>query len=801
MIALLDDIRVALRRLAAHPWFTIITVVSLGLGVGANATVFSGANALLIKPLEVPHAAELARVYRGRHSPFPFRVFDEIRSQSRAFSSLFAEAPMGASLARDGDPERVRASLVTGNIFAALELVPAAGRLFAHQDDRTPGPAPEVVLSHAYWQRLGSDPSVVGSTVRVNARAFQVIGVAPPGFSSSLLGSHADIFVAIRDSRALVGVAPDSLPGSMYVAGRLASGRRVADAEAELSVIAAQLRRGPLVDENFTVRVRPARGIVEELRLPATVASGFLLAVSLLVLTIASTNVGNLMLARNAARRRELGVRLALGAPSGRIVRLLLAEAGVLAVGAGIVAMLIAAWVTPLLSGLVPADAEVRFDLTPDWRVVVFTGVAAGMALLIFGMLPARHAARRDVIDGIKDTGPIGGSDGTRLRRRFLLAQVALCSVLLATASLFVRSLAGAGSVDIGFRPEGVVIADIDLGGRPLDATQRAAFFQRVLGEVKQVPGVEVATYSMIAELTGSNAETVVLPQGMDSTQGRQTYLNVVGPDYHRTLGIPLVRGRDFSESDVAASQPVAIVNETFAARVWPSEEPIGKRFSLDGPAGPWHEVIGLSRNVRYHSLGEEAKMFATVPLAQVGAQRAFLEVRVAGGADGRAVGKAIVGIVRTLDPALAPPVPRPMTEAQRIVLLPAQFGAGMLGAIGALGFLLAAVGVAGVAAYTVTQRTREIGVRVALGAQPLAVVRGVLQDVLRTVAVGSVLGLVLAVGVGKLIERQLYGVSFADPVTLVVVPLLLVAMALGAVALPARRAIEVEPVEALRSE
>ncbi|MBC7897113.1 MAG: ABC transporter permease [Cytophagaceae bacterium] len=806
MRSLWGDLLLALRRLAATPGFTAATIVSIGLGVGVNATVFAAANTLLIQPMRVPRSGELVRVYSGNHSPFSLYRYNDLRKRATSFRQLLAETQLRGSLATGtGDPERVRVALMSSNTFTALELVPAAGRLFAG-DDSAPSAAPEVVLEHDFWKsRFGGDTATVGSTVRLNDRAFQVIGVAPPGFRSSQQGWRSEMFVAIRDSRALLGIAPDSLSGSFYITGRLAANVGIAAARAELAVIARQLTEAEgLTQRGYAFTVQPARGIPQEIRLPATVASGFLLGVSLLVLVIAATNVGNLILARNAARRRELGVRLALGASAWRVMRLLLVESGLLALFAVLAALLLTQWTTALIPTLFTNIDEVWFDLAPDWRVTVFTIGVSVTAMLLFGLIPARTASRLDVAEGIKQGGAIGGGiDGAKVRRRFLLVQVALCALLLATGSLFVRSLARASSVDIGFQPGGVVMAHVDLEGRGMTDPQRRAFFQRVLEDVSQLAGVQSATLSRMPELTGSNAEMSLQREGTpaDSIGRERTYFNIVGPAYHATLGIPVVRGRDFAPTDAAGTLPVAIVNETFAARLFPGVDPMGKRFSFNGNDGPWHTIVGISRNVKYHSLGEGPKAFATIPFTQMATPQMYVEARLAPGATARDVGAAMVGIVRGLDPAIAPPQPQLMTDMQRVVLLPAQLGAALLGGIGVLAFLLAAIGVGGVAAYTVTQRTREIGVRIALGAQPQALLRSVLGDTWRILGLGAVAGLLLAVGVARLIQGQLYGVSFLDPLTFIGVPVLLALMGVAAVYLPARRAISVAPTEALRGE
>jgi len=532
-----------------------------------------------------------------------------------------------------------------------------------------------------------------------------------------------------------------------------------------------------------------------------------------LILVIAATNVGNVLLARNATRRLELGVRLALGATRRRIVRLLLLESAVVALLSAAGAIALAMWTTRLLPRVLPDDAEVFFDLTPDWRVMVFTGLAAFAALLVFGLLPALQATKLDLAQGLKRESGTGTRAGARMRRRFLMVQVALCTVLLATASLFLRSLGRAKTVETGFRPEGVLIAPyIDVRNLPRD--EGIAFFMRLVDESSRVPGVASVTLSGTPELTGSNSGTEFYREGdvaeRDGRDGTSTYFNVVGAGYHETLGIPLLKGRDFTSTDVTGAPLVAIVNETFAARTWPGEEPIGKRISMvgadvRGPGGagsrPWMEVIGVSRNVKYHTLGEDAKLFLAVPYGQQYQPAMSLELRLAPGASERAVGDAVTSIMRSLQPSLAPPRMQRLTEMQRVVLLPAIMAAALLGGIGGLAVILAGVGIAGVASFAVTQRRREIGVRVALGAQPAALLRAVLGETWRSVAIGAGVGLVLAVAVARLVSSQLYGLPFADPVTFAAVPALLVTMSLLSAWQPARRAVSVQPSDALRTE
>jgi predicted permease len=801
------DLRRGARGLLSRPGFAMTTILSLALGIGVNATVFSAANTLLIQPMKLPRPGELVRVYRGHHSPFSFNNFTQLRERSGTLASLIAETQRAASYALDGEPEVARVALVSGNTFGALEVVPAIGRLFVRETDFTQAATPEVVIAHAFWvSRFGRDSSLVGQTIRLNDRPFTIIGIAPDGFTSSQRGWSADFFVPLGDYAALTGREPATIQGSLYLTGRLTGDATPSSTQAELATLATRLarERDPRSPE-ITIKVRPATGVTEEIRLQAAIISAFLLAVSALILVIAATNVGNMLLARNSTRRREIGVRLALGASRRRVIRMLVAESAVLAVSAGVGAWLMAVWSGTLLAGVFPSGSEIFFDFSPDWRVMSYTAVASTMALLIFGLLPALQSTRADVAEGIKNEAGIGSRSGGRLRRRFLMVQVGLCSLLLSVALLFVRSLGRAQSVDTGFRPDGVLVASVDLSARGLPDAEGVAFFERLVAAAREMPGVTSASYSRMVELTGSNAATALYRVGDDDAavqrRSESDYFNTVGSGYHANLGIPIVRGRDFLPTDGVGAPPVVIVNETFAARAWPGLDPIGQRLSMQGVSGPWMEVVGVSKNVLYHTLGEGPKQFYTVPYMQQYASQLSLEVRLADGAATREVGAAIGRLVRTMDPALPAPRVEPLTKMQEVVLLPARIGAGLLGGIGLLAVLLAAVGIAGVASYAVTQRRREIGIRSALGAQPKALLRSVLGETSRAVAIGGVVGLLGAIGVARVLSSQLYGLSALDPVTFASVPLLLAVMALAASLGPARRVLRIAPQEALRPE
>lgn len=801
MSGMLSDFAQSARRLISSPGFTLATVLSIGLGVGVNASVFTAANELLIKPLGVPESHRLVRIYRGHHSPLSGGELRFLQG-ARSFAYVFGETSLGVSLVvGDGDPERVRALLASDNFFQGLRVQPAAGRFFTGNANER---EPTLVISHEFWlRRFGGNVEVIGQPVRVNDRVFTVVGVTPPHTSSAQVAWYGDVLVPTRHAPLLVGVPADSLGGTFYTTARLAAGTRIDAANAELRVLSRQLAQADSNWRNVTLRALPARGLTEELRAPITVASALLIAVAALLLLMAATNVGNLMLARNAARKREIAVRLALGAPRGRLVRLLICEALLLCLIAGLIAWWLAALVAGALPSLLPPDGEVRLVLQPDWRVLLCSALTLGVAILIFGLIPARIAARQDVTESIKESSTIGhGVQGTRTRRRFLLAQVAICALLLSVGSLFVRSLGNAKNVDIGFQPAGVVTANVDLSVKQNADTAQRDFFDRILREVTSLPGVQSATYSAVVELTSSKAETgLYSAAATDSSRANFISFNTVGPRYLETLKIPLVAGRDFSNDDRAGSTRVTIVNERLAEREWPGQSALGKRVSIDGPNGPWYTVVGVSRTAKYHTLSEDPVAFAVFPYTQLHRSSLTLEARVAPGADEGTVMRRIARVVREADPTLPPGQTASLLELQTVTLLPMKAGAAILGGIGLFGFLLAAVGVSGVAAYAVAQRRREIGLRAALGASPSALLRHVLGDTGRIVLVGSVVGLVLAAGAAKAISGLLVGVSVIDPATFILVPCLLALLAAIATFVPARRALAVSATEALRAD
>jgi len=796
------NFRLALRQLVRRPVFALSAILSIALGLGVNTTIFSVANAILLRQPPVERPDEIVRLYLNAHSPFRFEAYRFLKERNTVFTHVIAEVTRVVSMSTGGDSERATVGLVSGDYFPATGRRPASGRFFADQGLDQPSAVPQVVLSHAYWTgRFGADSSVVGRTIRLNERPFAISGVAPEGFTTAQVFWAPDLYVSLGDTPTLLGRGPEVLSGSLYLTARLRPGVTRDAADAAVRLLFSQFAAGDSVMlARQTWRVADSRGITAEVRGPVGVASGFLLAIAIMVLVVACSNVGNLVLARNATRRREIAIRAALGARRSRIAGLLLTEIILLAAGGATMALLATRWSAGFLAGLVPPEAGMRVDTAADARVFAFTLALVGLTVLVAGLAPALQATRTDLTSGLRDGAPGSGLRGTRMRRAFLGVQVAMTTVLLACASLFLRSLQAAGSIAVGFDSAGIVNARLDLG-EERTGEANVALVDRLEQRLGGLPGVNGVTTASIVPLAAENSGTEVYRQDAPDDRGQSTYRATVGAAYFSTMGIPLAAGREFNETDRLGAPPVAIVNQTFAERYWPGQNPLGKRVSLSGTSGPWLDVVGVARNIRYHSLGESPPIYVYTSFAQQPSRNLTVHLRLAPGTTTASIASVVVRAVRDLDPSLPPPLVRPLEDEQRIVLLPAQLGAGLTGSFGTLALLLAGVGIFGVAAFAVAQRTREIGIRSALGARNADLVLGVLSDTVRTVAIGGAVGLALALGLSRLLASQLYGIGALDPVTFAGTPLLLAAVAVIAAAVPARRAIRVNPVDALRAD
>ena len=801
---LISDLRYGSRALVRNPAFTRVAIASLALGIGVNVVIFSVVNAVLEKPIGgVRDPARLVRVYRGAHSPLAYQDFRYLRDSVRSFVGMVAERVQVVTEERNGTVTPIQAAVVPSDYFAMLGVTPAMGRLLA---DDASSAEPVVVLSHRYWTvLLGADSGVVGRTVRLNDSPFRVIGVASPEFTSSVAVWNPQVFVPFSAARPILGTEPAVWNGSVYTTARLRESTSRDAAQAEVNVRTSQLVAASQgTRDGMATRLDKARGVVAEIRAPATLVSTFLLGLVGLVLLIACANVANLMLARATTRRREIGIRLAIGASRRRVVRQMLTESLLLAtigaMAAFAVGTQVARGIAAVLVANVPFDLSVSF--APDGRVLAFTALLAVVTAILFGLAPALQSVRRDLVTALRDDGDRSGYRRSRLRSGLVIGQVLLCTVLVAGSMLFLRSLGNAKAIDPGFATAGVIDVGIDLGPRGLDESAGTSFYGRLLDEVRAIPGVQSATMANVVPLSGSNNQTSIWIEGVAPTPGQrlpQAYFNVVAPDYFRTLGIPLIRGRDIVTTDTRESDQVIVVNETMARRLWPNGDALGRRLSLAGVTGPWATIVGIAKDTRYNSLGETTPAFMYLPITQSYQSSMVVQLRVANSA--KTVGDAVARVVKTLDPQLPAVRPATLEMDMRLALLPAKLGAALLGGFGALALLLATVGIYGVASFAVARRTREIGIRAALGAQRSSLIRLVVAESMGRVGIGLAIGLAGALGLARVLGSQLYGVGPLDPVTFTATPRILGGVAFVASWVPARRAARVDPLVALTTQ
>jgi predicted permease len=820
------DARLAARRLRTSPGFTLAAVLSLGLGIGATTTLASLVQAVLLRPLPVADPERVVAVYTSDYSGPAYGAssypdYLDFRA-SGVFDGLVAYqiAPIG--LSSDGASARVWAEFVTGDYFATLGIPVARGRALAPADDGAHAP-PVAVVSHALWQRLlGGDAAVLGRAVTLSGRPFTVVGVAPPGFSGLTRGLAMDVWVPMA-SRPVLGADARVLEArgdrGLLLLGRLPPGVPLAAAEARLRTLAASLRERH-AQEWTDVREQTRRiGLLPEwqarlqpmLAAPVQLFLALLGAIATIVLLTACANVANLFLARLARRRREVAVRLSLGAGRGRLVRQLLAETLLVALVGGALGTLLAYAATgALASARLPLPLPVALDVQPDPRVLAFAVAVSLLTGLALGLLPSLAAARGDVVSGLKDGAPARFGRG-RLRGAFVVAQVALSLVLLCGAFLFLRGLGRAAAIDPGFDGGPVLAVPVDLVLSGYDEARTVAFEGRLRERAAGLDGVTAVALAANVHLDPlSSVRRGLTVEGHAPAEGEdmEVHAAAVGAGFFEALALPLVRGRGFTDADRPGTPGVAVVNETFARRYWPGQDPIGRRLSTSGPEGPYLQVVGVARDAKYGSLGEDPRAFFYVAFAQdfrfVRSTGEFVPatvlVRTTGG-DPLARAAAVRQAVQDVDPLVTVSPARPLADLVGLSTLPSRVAGSVLLAFGALGLGLAALGLSGIVAQSVAQRTREFGVRLAIGARRGQIVRLALAEGSRLVAVGLVLGLALGLVLARLVSSLLFGLSTVDPVTFVGAPAMLLSVALAAAWVPARRASRVDPVACLRSE
>ncbi len=814
---LFQDLRYALRMLVKSPGFSFVAILSLALGIGANTAIFSLVNALLLRPLPVhdPKSLVIVSTTDQRNPgtlPLSHLNFKDLRAQNGAFSDMAAITFNQVNYSHGQESEQIPVQIVTANYFSLLGAEPAVGRGFRPEEEAQATPV--AVVSHGFWERsLGSDPNAVGRTVTLNRTPYTVIGVAPRHFTGVFLGGGPALWLPM--SRQVV-VLPEwyETRRGLFINGlaRLKPGVTAEQARSNLRTVFANLEQAfpvdnkgrsatavPLLQARLNPNGQGANVLVQQ--------STVLMIVVGIVLLIACANIANLLLSRASKRRREVAIRLALGAKRSRLVRQLLTESLLLSILGGIAGMALAWWT---LDAIVAARLPLPFPidrgaLSLDPRVLGFTAALAILTGILFGLAPALQASRPDVVPVLKNelipaaTGRRGVRAFFTLRQLLVVAQVALSLMALIAAGLFLRDLQHAQRIDTGFETEGVLVMNFNLLREGYTPARGQVFYDQVVEKAGALPGVQGAAIAQAAPLAGGFARSV-FPEGADTTTtGRiLVQVNTVGSGYFQTIGIPLVRGRDFTRADTAAAPKVVVVNETMAQQFWKGEEPLGKRFKFFGDED-YTTVIGVATDSKYNQVAEDAQNFIYQPLAQNYTPQATLHVRSAG--DAASLASAVRSAARELDPSLSVFNIRTLEEQVSESLQPLQMNVIILAVFGGLALLLASIGLYGVASYSVAQRTREIGVRMALGAQPSSVLGLVLGQGMVLVAAGLLIGLVAAYSTAGLMRSLVVGVSPHDPATFAVTALVLGLVALLASYIPARRATRIDPLIALRTD
>jgi predicted permease len=804
-----QDLRFGARQLVRSPGFTFVALISLALGIGANAVIFSLVSTCLLRPLPITHPEQVLAIYQGkRNDPsysqsMSYPNYKDLRDRNQVLSAMavYRFAPM--SLSHSGANERVWGYLVSENYFDLLGVRPFLGRAFLPEEGRDPNAHPVAVLSYGCWQRrFASDPAIVGSPVMINGHNFTAVGVAPANFTGTESVFTPEFWIPsmmqewIESSNGMESRGN----GQWLVVGRLKPGIAAAQAQAQLNTVAQQLEKEyPGNDQGMALRLTPPGLVDPNLRTAVIAFTGALMLTVVLVLMIACSNLASLLLARAAQRRKEIAVRMAIGATRVRLTRQLLTESLMLSIIGAAFGLLLGSVLMRLAQASLPStDFALTLDLRMDWRVVSFVTSLALLTGIGFGLVPALYASRPDVVATLKEDA-LGGGRKARLRSALVVMQVALSFVLLVTAGLTVRSLKHAEGLGPGFDPNHAVTLSVDLGLQGYDEHEGRIFYQQLAQRVRALPGAQAAGLIRSLPLGLEASTTGVYPDGRPEPQAQDmpsAFYENISPGYFAAMGIPLLAGRDFADSDTAKSAGVAIVNETLAQQFWPGQSPIGKRLHSGNTSVL--EVVGVAKNGKYQSLGEIPGLTIYYPLQQVYASNAALVVRT--DVDTNAAIASVRAEVRKLNPTLPAYDAKTLREHMRLALFPLHAGALAVGSFALLAMILAAIGIYGVMAYSVVQRTQEIGIRMALGARAIDIWKMVLRQGIILTAIGMLCGLLFALGLSKIVASLLYGVSATDPLTFLLISLLLAAVAVFASFLPARRATKVDPLMAIKN-
>jgi len=816
--SLLQDLRFGARMLRKNPGFTAVAVLTLALGIGANTAIFSMVNGFLLRPMPVPQPDQItALAIQQKDAPvgssgFSYPEFVDYRNQAGTFSDVFADGLTTIDLRANDRSEQCFANYVSGNFFSALEIHPALGRFILPDEAETPGGPTLVVLGYSYWQRrFRGDPAIIGKQILIDDKPATIIGVVERQFHGMYSVFELDVYLPI--SAMVLEVPPNILWNGrdlrrLLVFGRLKPGVSLPQAQSSLDVLAQRLAQlYPVTNAGVTVRAIP-----EKLARPIPYANNAFIAISGLflglagfVLLLACMNVEHILLARGTARQREMAVRTALGAARKRLVQQLLTESILLALLGGAAGIALGVWAGSLSSAIHPANLPLHLDASFDWRVFAYATACALATGIFVGLWPAMRASSD--INSVLHDGGQNASTGTRqlrVRNFLVVAQVAGSLTLLIVAGLFVRSLRSAQRLDLGFDPGHLLNVILNPHQNGYDQPRTTEFYRALETRVRALPGVQSVSLASNVPMSSFPASALVSIDAHPLPPDRQppkVLCNAVDPSYFDTMRIPIMRGRSFAESDGEGAPLVAIVNETMAARFWPSEDPIGKRFSTSGAAGPFVEVVGLTKTGKYQTIAEDPQPFFYTPLAQNFISKRALQIRTL------MAPESLAASVKEEIFLLAPDVSIVDMQTMKRSLeggfgfFAFRLAAILAAAMGVIGLVLAVVGVYGVVSFAASQRTREIGIRVALGANPADILNLVLRQGVLLVIAGVMAGMIAAWGVARTMGHLLVGISPSDPLTYASVAILLAVVALAACWIPARRAMRVDPMVALRHE
>ena len=817
MKSVIQDLRYAGRTLWKSPGFTLVAIFSLGLGIGLNTAIFSFVNVILIRPL--PVIKEQDRLVWLR-APISYPDYNDYRSLSQSFDGMVAiTGTSDFSIDRGGEPELVKGEYVTENYFEVLRVAAVKGRTFVAQEGQIPTPV--MVLSEHLWRtRFNSDPNIIGKQISLNGIAFTVIGITPTGFIGTEVGLDRELWVPLAMSATLnppdTTRAADPIKNrlenrnshSLAVFARLKPGVTLEQADKDLTTLArnvAEAYSGKVSAETLrsVQLLRMSGGMDPRDQQEALPLAGIAMGVVGIVLLIACLNIASLLVARAAIRQRETAIRQALGASRPRLIRQWLTESVVLGIAGGTVGLLVGLWSNQFLISYLQATPLASLNLKLDWHVLAFTFAVSIITGIVFGLAPALQASRLDLVTALKSERVfLRGRHSSRLRTLFVTAQVALSVVLLIGAGLFLRALQTATTIDPGINVDRVLTVPLNLGLLRYKETDGQNFYSNLLSRVAAQPGVESVSIVRFPQLGFSFAQFEVFTEDRNNGQpdeGVSTGFNVVGPGYFTTMQTPLLRGRDFTEADRQGAPGVVVINATLASMLWNGADPLGKRISLTGQKGPFLEIVGVTRDGKYRSLGESPQPYVYQPVFQSYDPKMTMVIRTTG--EPLSVTAAVREQIRILDPNLPVSDIKTLRDQLNFSLFPSRIAALTLGGFGVLALILAAIGIYGVVSYAVARRTHEIGIRIALGAKELSVLRLVIREGLFVVTVGLVVGLSLALVTTRLIEGFLYGVAATDAITFLTVPIVLGVVAVLASYLPARRATKVDPLVALRYE